>query len=52
LVNITNQETEMHHNDEVRRLIDQKILLTGPMRPRTMADSARIRAALRAARVR
>jgi hypothetical protein len=42
----------MHHNDELRRLIDQKVLLTGPMRPRTMADAARIRKALHAARIR
>jgi hypothetical protein len=37
---------------ELQSLIDQKILLTGPVRPRTMADAARIRAALRQARTR
>jgi len=42
----------MPQNDELRRMIDEKILLTGPMRPRTMADAARIRAALRASRTR
>ena len=42
----------MHHNEELRSLIEQKVLLTGPMRPRTMADAARIRQALRSARIR
>jgi len=37
---------------ELQQLIDQKILMTGPVRPRTMADAARVRAALRAARTR
>jgi hypothetical protein len=37
---------------ELHMLIDHKILLTGPVRPRTTADAARIRAALRAARAR
>jgi hypothetical protein len=35
---------------ELQLLIDKKILLTGPVRPRTTADAARIRAALRHAR--
>jgi hypothetical protein len=42
----------MPYNNELRSLIEQKVLLTGPMRPRTMADAARIRAALRASRTR
>jgi hypothetical protein len=35
---------------ELQALIEQKILMTGPVRPRTTADAARIRAALRRAR--
>jgi len=42
----------MSYNDELRSLIDQKVLLTGPMRPHTMADTARIRAALHTSRTR
>ena len=41
----------MHHNDELQALIDQKVLLTGPVRPRSIADRDRIRAALRARRL-
>jgi hypothetical protein len=37
---------------ELQMLVEQRILTTGPVRPRSMADAARIRAALRAARVR
>jgi hypothetical protein len=35
---------------DLRVLIDQKIILTGPVRPRSMADRALVREALRAAR--
>jgi len=41
----------MHHHDDIRTLIDEKILLTGPVRPRSVADRDRIRAALRARRL-
>ena len=41
----------MHHNDELQSLIDQKVLLTGPVRPRSIADRDRIRSALRARRL-
>ena len=37
---------------ELQILIEQKVLMTGPVRPRTTADAARIRAALRNARTR
>jgi hypothetical protein len=32
---------------EMRELVEQKIILTGPIRPRGMADRARIAAILR-----
>ena len=32
---------------EMRELVEQKVLLTGPIRPRGMADRARIAAILR-----
>jgi len=41
----------MHHHDDIRTLIDEKILLTGPVRPRSVSDRDRIRAALRARRL-
>jgi hypothetical protein len=37
---------------ELQTMVEQRILMTGPVRPRSMADAARVRAALRAARAR